>query len=335
MSWGIAHGVNSLSNQVYRAVAVTKDKTLHYVGPRAAGSVKQGFIVLNPVAGEGDPQETMATVRGILGANAFDVYKTTGEESIPKIVKTAVREKSYEWVAAIGGDGTVSQVANGLVGSKIPLGIIPGGTANVLARELGLPQEVGAACELLAGAGSRRWIDALQVGERYFFQQVSVGLQAETMQETPSTEKNRWGMLAYLWHAGNEALGWKPDRFRLTVDGRRIELNASEVVIANTSHMGISDLKWREAISPDDGQVDIAAVSTQSPGSYVSAFWAMLRGSQETNDQFRFFRAKRSVQLEGRRSLPVQGDGEVLEKQLPLTVVVVPAAVQVIVPKHE
>jgi hypothetical protein len=158
MSWGIAHGVNSLSNQVYRAVAVTKDKTLHYVGPRAAGSVKQGFIVLNPVAGEGDPQETMATVRGILGANAFDVYKTTGEESIPKIVKTAVREKSYEWVAAIGGDGTVSQVANGLVGSKIPLGIIPGGTANVLARELGLPQEVGAVLvnywrEPAAGAG--------------------------------------------------------------------------------------------------------------------------------------------------------------------------------------
>ena len=105
--------------------------------------------------------------------------------------------KAPTLVIAAGGDGTLVGVANGLVHSPVPLGILPLGTGNDLARALLIPLKLDEAMELLVSDHVVMEIDALQVGERYFFSNVSVGISPKMMKDTKSADKKRFGRLAY------------------------------------------------------------------------------------------------------------------------------------------
>lgn len=292
----------------------------------------QGFIVLNPIAGEGDSAETEALLQHTLEKSSYHLYKTTGEESIPDVVKTALQAKDIAWVAAVGGDGTVSQVANGLVGTDIPLVIIPAGTGNALAQELNIPQDIEAACQLLTQSSTIRIIDAMRVKEQYFFLQLGIGIESITMKNTPSAQKNKFGSMAYLWTAIKEVFGWQPYQYTLTIDGKTDTLRASELVVANAATIGIFDLKWRDIILPDDGCLNIAVVRARSLRDYAHVLWALFRNQQNQSDHIQFFTSTQEIRLEMDQAVPIHGDGEILEETTPLTAVVVPKALQVIVP---
>jgi YegS/Rv2252/BmrU family lipid kinase len=295
-----------------------------------------GYVVLNPVAGDGKPDAIRALLRESLGANGYDLYETSGDESIPDVVRAAVADHDYDWVAAVGGDGTVSAVANGLVKSGVPLAILPAGTGNALAKELGIPQEIEDACRLLSGDAATRAIDAIRVDDHYFFLQLGIGLEAKTMEETSSEVKNRWGPVAYLWSATKAAFGWQPHRFALTLDGGQTQqLEASELVVANAAQVGVLGFEWHDDIRPDDGRLDIAVVRARSLGDYAQVLWGMLAGRQHEARQTRFFTCGDSLRLEAEGALPVHGDGEVLERSLPITAAVVPHALNVLVPRNE
>jgi len=101
-------------------------------------------------------------------------------------------------VLAVGGDGTVSAVASGLIGSEVPLGIVPAGTANILADELNIPLDVEQACQLLASRHRTVHLDAMWVGQHPYFTHVGVGLDALVMQDTRPDTKRRFGRMAYV-----------------------------------------------------------------------------------------------------------------------------------------
>src|SRR5215212_1733531 len=128
------------------------------------------FVVLNPMAGSCTAADVRQALDRQLGEQIqTDIYETTGDqaEDIVAIVRAELAN-SPSVVVAAGGDGTISQVAEALIGADTRLGIIPVGTANIFARELGIPFDLEGACALLDGQPNTTSIDAMKVGEQYF-----------------------------------------------------------------------------------------------------------------------------------------------------------------------
>jgi diacylglycerol kinase (ATP) len=160
------------------------------------------FVIFNPKAGKEDQaDEVRATLASHFTAPQWttEVYETTGneDEDIAAICRAACA-RGASLVISAGGDGTLVGVGNGLVNSPVPLGILPLGTGNDLARILLIPLKLEEAMDLLISDHDVVAVDALKVGERHFFSNVSVGISPEVMNDTSSAEKKQLGRLAYI-----------------------------------------------------------------------------------------------------------------------------------------
>lgn len=299
---------------------------------RTADTTSRVFVVLNPVAGSGAAQDVRNALERHFVAEGwiYEVYETTGEERIVDVVRGALA-RGCDMVVAAGGDGTVSDVVEGLVHTEVPLGIIPVGTANVLARELGIPLDVEGACALLAGAHTTTSIDAMQVGDKFFVLQIGVGIDSLMIRDTGREHKRRFGRAAYLWTAFTRLLGYQPRRFTIVVDGKRIRPRAAQVLIANGGVLGMAPFRWGSDIRPDDGRIDVCIVSARTVLDYIGVAWHMLLGQQKRDRRVRYLSGMRSIAISADHPLPVQADGEIIG-ETPVRVQVVPDAVRVIVP---
>jgi YegS/Rv2252/BmrU family lipid kinase len=290
------------------------------------------FVVLNPMAGSCTAEDVRQALDRHFGdAWQQEIYETTGQEKVAEVVRGAL-VRGCDLVVAAGGDGTVSDVAEALVYTDVPLGILPVGTANVLARELGIPLNLDSACALLANEHEATSIDAMQVGEHYFMLHIGVGIDSLTMRDTERAAKRRFGRAAYLWTGAKWLIGHQPRRFTIAVDGRRYRPRAAQVLIANGGTMGMQPLRWGPHIRPDDGQVDVCIISARTLFDYLRVGWHMLRGQHERDPNIRYLSATRSIVINADRPLPVQADGEIIGPT-PVQVQIVPDAVRVVVPR--
>lgn len=293
----------------------------------------KGLVVMNPSAGAGNPEELRAQIRAVLDETMCDLYEVEEAETLCKSLHTAVQNQGYSWLAAAGGDGTVSLVGDCATALGMPLAIIPAGTGNAFAGALGIPDDVEQAASLLLGGATTRRIDALRIGGKHYFLQVGVGLEALAMKETPADAKSKLGALAYVWTAAREAAGWQDRRFKLTLDDKVYHVQASELVLANTAGVGVLNMKWGEAIAPDDGVIDVVAILAQSSGDYLPILTALAQGTQQDSKYITSYQARRTIRVETDRPLPTHADGEVLEDQWPLEAQIVPGALSVLVPR--
>jgi YegS/Rv2252/BmrU family lipid kinase len=291
------------------------------------------FVVLNPMAGTSAAEVIRQTLDRHFDDSAWEkeIYETTGDERVADVVREAL-PKGYALVIACGGDGTVSDVAEALAHTDIPLGILPVGTANVLARELGIPIGLDEACALLAGPHTTTSIDMMRVGESAFALQIGIGIDSLMIRDTDRSAKRRFGRAAYLWTAAKWLIGYQPRRFTIAVDGRRARPRAAQVLIANGGVLGMPPFRWGLHIRPNDGRVDVCIVSARSLRDYLSIGWHMLLGQHRRDPNIRYMSAERSIVVDADRALPVQADGEIIG-QTPVQVQVDPSAVQVIVPE--
>jgi YegS/Rv2252/BmrU family lipid kinase len=291
------------------------------------------FIVMNPVAGTTDADAARTTIDETLRASGIDyeIYVTRKDDNISKIVTQAL-DNGFQRVAAIGGDGTVSLVAAALVNRQIPLGILPAGSGNVLARDLGIPLALPDALELFISYERIRTLDAMQVGEKFYFLNVSAGISSLTMQRTKRQDKRRFGMLAYLWRALEQLRRFRPHTFRLVVDGQSMTLPASEVLIANASFMGINPyFNTKREICPDDGVADLCVVLSRKIGDIPALAFELITRHPLPKPTLECQPVKKEVTLDALRRLPVQADGE-LAGYTPVQIKIIPNALQVIVP---
>jgi YegS/Rv2252/BmrU family lipid kinase len=290
------------------------------------------FVVLNPMAGNSTADDIRAALERHFSTDSWtqEIYETTGDEEVSDIVRAAL-ERGCDLVVAAGGDGTVSEVAEALMHSDVPLGIIPVGTANVLARELELPLDLEDACALLVGEHATNSIDAMQVGDKAFFLQIGVGIDSLMIRDTDRAAKRRFGRAAYLWTALKWLIGYQPRRFTIAVDGRRLRPRAAQVLIANGGVLGMPPFSWGPHIRPDDGRIDVCVVSAHALTDYLRVGWQVLIGHRQRSQNIRYYSAERSVIIDADRPLPVQADGEILG-ETPVQVQVVPDAVAVVVP---
>ncbi|NBD35843.1 MAG: diacylglycerol kinase family lipid kinase, partial [Chloroflexi bacterium] len=234
---------------------------------------------------------------------------------------------------AVGGDGTVSGVAGGLVNTGNPLAIVPTGTGNTLARELSVPLDLEGALEVITGPHAQRRIDAIRAEGRHFVLSVSMGISSLMMRDTGREEKQNLGLLAYIWTGLRKLFGFQPVRFHLEVDGKAQKHRAAEVVALNSGAIGMPALQWAPDVRLDDGEMNVCVVRGRTLLDYLIVAWDVVTGREERRaPHIRCVPVARSVTMEADKSLPVQGDGEIFG-QSAVHVELAPSALIMIVPE--
>lgn len=294
------------------------------------------YVVLNPVAGVSEPGAVRERIESALQAREipFEIYETTGQkdEDIRKLVQDAVRQGFKLFISA-GGDGTLSSVIDGLVGTELPLVIIPTGTWNALARALDIPLQINQAVDLVFQEHKIQTIDAMQVGEGYFVLSVSAGVGALTMKDVEREDKRRLGKFADLRRAIAEVMEFRAYHFEVKIDGKLTKFRASELMVANTSILGIKALQLDPSIRMDDGKLNVCRIYANSLTDYLRLGISMFRGDQKRSWNVLCVEAQEEVEIRSRERLPVQGDGDLIG-QLPVTVKIRPKAIQVVTPVY-
>lgn len=288
------------------------------------------FIVANPVAGNADTEELRRLLDEVLPGWEYEIFETTGEEKISEVVAEALA-RDFDLIIAAGGDGTVSGVAAGLVNHQVPMAIVPIGTGNALARELGIPLDLEDAVKLLVEGFKTRQIDGMWVKGWLSVLSVGIGITSMTMQETGREQKRRFGLLAYLWTGLLQLSGLSLNRFELEIDGKIKKVRASEVFISNSRVVGVKPFNLGPDVRPDDGVMAVCVVRARTAWDYVRVV-AQLATGRRRRREIDCEGARCSVKVSANRELPVQADGEVVGST-PVEVQVIPAAVQVVVPK--
>jgi YegS/Rv2252/BmrU family lipid kinase len=256
------------------------------------------------------------------------------KRDLRKRVAAAV-DASMDVVVAVGGDGAVLQAVQRLAGTPVALGIIPMGTGNLLATNVGVPRALPAAVQVILGGGRRR-IDLGRVTlgskKKWFSVACGVGFDAKVMDATSMREKQRWGKLAYVLHAIRESRGIRDVRHTIVLDGKRSTIDAAQVLIANFGKTGLG-MEPKLPIEPDDGHLDVIALSAPSRSAGVLAVWDALRQPRPGRSASdRVLRARgHTIEVRTRTKRLVEIDGSVVGST-PISVSIEPAALTVIVP---
>jgi diacylglycerol kinase (ATP) len=290
------------------------------------------FIVVNPVAGVSQPEAVRAKIEAAFQSRdiPFEIYETTGKENLKQTIRRAVKQ-GFRLFLSAGGDGTLSGVIDGLVGTQIPLIILPTGTWNTVAQIMNIPLQVDLALELVFQEHELRTIDALEVDQSYFLLSVSAGVGSQTMEGVKRQEKRRFGKLVDLWKGIKQILEFRSYLFDVKIDGKRSRFRASELIVANSSSLALKALQLDPGIRMDDGKLNVCRIYANTLGEYFKLIVSMLRGDQKHNWNVLCLEASREVEIRSSEKLPVQGDGDIIGR-LPVTVKIVPRAIQVVAP---
>jgi YegS/Rv2252/BmrU family lipid kinase len=227
----------------------------------------------------------------------------------------------------MSGDGLIGQIGSVLTGGDVPLGIIPGGRGNDLARVLGIPTEIGGAADVLA-AGETRRIDVGEVNGHRFLGIASCGFDSDANRIANEAELIR-GNLVYLY-AGLRALAaWRPARFTVTLDGSVREFTGYTVAAANNKAYGGGMYLAPDALL-NDGLFDVVMTGQVGKLRFLANLPKVFKGAHVENEEVTILRAA-EVEIEADRPFAVYADGDHLA-DLPATVRVLPAALSVIAP---
>jgi YegS/Rv2252/BmrU family lipid kinase len=295
------------------------------------------LIITNPAAARTD-EEAIRTVERTLrqGGWQADLLVTGGPGDARRFAEEGVRA-GVDVVAVHGGDGTTMQAAAALVGTEVGLGVIPGGTGNLLAGNLRIPTHPRKAAEMLLGARPRPFdLGRMERadGVHYFAVACGAGFDARVMAETPSEGKRRWGMGAYVATTLRLLPDVRSTETRIVVDGLERRLRTTMILVANCGEVIPPLVRLRSGISPSDGLLDVIAVRADSIPESLLAVWDVLREAPDAAASLVTHLRGREVTVEPAAGLPVQLDGEP-GGVTPFTATVVPAAIRVMLPADQ
>ena len=306
---------------------------------RAPAPPLDALIVLNPVAARYPRGRVHQALRGELlrRRRRFRIIKTDPHEETRSRVEAAIREAVAEGcrrVIVVGGDGTIEVAAAGLAsagGAECALGVIPAGTANVLAGELGIPGSLDDAIALAVDGAHTLTLDGIETGGHLILTQVGVGPDAQMIRESRREELKRHGRLAYLFAFWRRLRWYRPCHFDLVVDGRAVSVRAWQIVVANVGSAGAPPFTYGPGIDPTDGRIDVCIYDPGRAGDFWRIVWRIATGRHRRDLRTRYVRAEREVVIGASRPMWVQGDGEMLGRT-PITLRLAPGAVRIVVP---
>lgn len=293
----------------------------------------RALLITNPVAARLEGAAVQA-VRDVLegGGWRVDILATHQPGDARRFAEEG-KAAGFDVLVSFGGDGTAMQVAAALVSSGLPLGIVPGGTGNLLARNLGLPGRPEAAARAMLSArpipvdlGAVERAD----GTHYFAVACGAGFDAVVMAHTGSADKQKWKFGAYVVSALQALPALTSAAFRVTVDGVAEDIPAAMVLIANCSEVLPPVLNLGATVRPDDGILDVVAVRADGVVGSVAAFLDLLRGIGRGTARVWTARGHTvAVTVTTGAAQPVEMDGE-NAGHTPFAARVLPGALQVL-----
>jgi diacylglycerol kinase (ATP) len=286
-------------------------------------------VIINPAAGQDRPILKTLNAAFLTAGIDWDVSitKNAGDGTLHS---KAAAEAGAQAVLVYGGDGTVMEAAQGLMKTGVPMAILPGGTANVMSHELGIPTDLVEAVALAVNPDAAiKTIDMGRAGKDFFVLRAGMGFEAAMVEGADRELKDRLGLLAYVFSALQELADPKVARYELVLDGRNQTTEGLACIVANSGNVGVPGISLSPAVDVSDGLLDVFVVTKADLPSLV-ALAASVVGGAETAPALQHWQVKRaSISSEPVQS--VQIDGEILAST-PIEVEVVPQAVRIIVP---
>lgn len=262
------------------------------------------LVILNPAARSDKASRLRERIAALSGGASMRLTSEAGDAR--EIAAEAVRE-GFEVVIAAGGDGTLNEVVNGIGGSSVRLGILPVGTMNVFATELGIPQGNLERAWSVIEQGKVVEVDLPKANDTHFIQLAGVGLDAEVVRKTTADSKRALGPLSYLLTLVQVA-AHKPSRVMLEAEGGRIR-EGSFALIGNGRLYGGPFPVFQRA-SLFDGLLDVLVFQNQSHWDVVRYFQAIAFGTHPQLPDVEYFQTS-TLRVTSSGDVPVELDGEV------------------------
>ncbi|MCK6441180.1 lipid kinase [Elstera cyanobacteriorum] len=288
---------------------------------------RRALLVANPGSRRGS-----AALQPVEAAFAAAGVTLLPVESSPRETLTArlvAQAGEADLILAVGGDGTVNSVAAAAYRTGLPVGLIPAGTANDLARTLGLPLDPAVAAQVIL-AGRQTPIDLGEVNGTFFFNVASLGLSVKLADKLSSTSKKRWGRLGYLWALLRALAEARPFSAAITgEDGHTIVVKTLQIAVGNGRHYG-GGMVVEQGAEINDGQLDLYSLEFKAVWKLLTIAGSFPTGRHGLSPEVRTLRG-RQFKIATRRPRPINMDGELLGAT-PAIFTVHPAALRMIVP---
>ncbi len=309
---------------------------------RGLAKIQVAYLIFNPVAGQGDPSFALNTIREALEPQLFvniiltqaDVDPAEQAREVVEIIRSKeANAMGQSLIIVSGGDGTVSAVAGATIGTGIPLGIIPRGTANAFANALGIPGNLREACNVIL-AGNTHVIDAARCNQTPMILLAGIGFEAGMVHMASRELKNELGSLAYILAGVRQLATAQPFNVKVEIEGDVMELATTALTVANVAPATSVLAQGLGQVIPDDGllEVTIATSTTrlQSIGAVATLIKsATVRVPTQREDIFCLRTNRLTVTTDPPQKLVV--DGEIMEAN-PIEFECIPRGLTVFVP---
>lgn len=284
--------------------------------------------VVNP-ATRRDAQRIIGILREVAPqSTTLEIYETTHQGHASELVRE--HAPGADMVVAIGGDGTVGEVAGAAYDTGVDLGIIPAGSTNIVARELRIPTDPWRAARLLFGPNHRTSLDAGLCGDRIFLHMAGTGVDSLMFDLTDPALKRKVGWMAYV-PAAVKALARPLARYTITSPERTMEaIRSPMVLVANGASIIAPSLVLDRRIRYDDGLLDVFVVTATKPVELARVMARMATRHMGASPFVTHFTTSR-VEVASEPAMAVQIDGDVVGNT-PIAISMLPATVRVIVP---
>jgi len=287
-------------------------------------------LIFNPASGRASTAARLRGIERVLTEKGFSLEMFTAvQPGEARHCAGSAKDELFQMVICAGGDGTIHEVINGIAGSDLILGMLPMGTANVLAWEMGIPLDPLRACEVLT-SGKVKTIDLglTSVGS-YFSCMAGVGLDAQVVREVDPTAKNFLGMIAYPIAALGTVLHYGLPELTVDIDGKKPSLTGYSLVVCNSRHYG-----GRFTLCPDaaidDGWLDVCILKKRYASAIIRSGVSVLLNNRRAIEGVTFHRG-RSVNVSSAHRVLVQSDGDIIGTT-PIGFSIIPGALKVMVP---
>lgn len=265
------------------------------------------ILIVNPTAGRGRTQKLISHLESLLEANKiqYELRLTLRTGGATEMAREALA-RGFNYIVAVGGDGTAHEVVNGIIGSSAVFGMIPTGGGNDFPKAAGIPLEISQAIVTLARRQSRR-IDVGLIGDRYFINGLGIGLDGAVSHRYRNMKRLK-GELGYLWGAVQEALTFKGFEVEITIPGWSYKGAVLLMGASNGPSQG-GDFKLAPEAKVDDGSLDIHVIRDMTPIRRLLQIPKVRQGKHLSLSEVEIRRAP-WMEINLDRPLPAHLDGE-------------------------
>lgn len=298
--------------------------------PMAGFSDRAWTLIVNPSAGGGRVSEVLPEVERALDARRQE-FRVEPTRSLDHGIDLAFEAiDARETPVVVSGDGLIGAIGGAIAGTGAPMGLIPAGRGNDLARGLGIPTDPVAAVECLV-AGHTRSIDVGEANGKRFLGIASVGFDSDANRIANQTRLLK-GTPVYAWAALRALIGWKPARFTLREGDQRTRFTGYTVAVANNGYYG-GGMNVAPGADPSDGLLDVVTIGDAGKLRFLLQLPRVFKGTHVERTEVVQVRRTRSIEISASREFTMYADGDPLT-DLPARVRILPGELELIVPRE-